>query len=89
MAAPSWKTFLQSSLKENVEKSGLSATYASIATVRSNKTPAVRTVVMRGFVGEHHSENVGWSSDLLVITTDKRSDKIKEIQKNPNTEINW
>lgn len=89
MAFPSWKTFLQSSLKENIEKSGLSATYASIATVRSNNTPAVRTVVMRGFVGEHHSESVGWNSDLLVVITDKRSDKIKEIQQNPNTEINW
>lgn len=89
MAFPSWKTFLQSSLKENIEKSGLSATYASIATVRSNNTPAVRTVVMRGFVGEHHSESVGWNSDLLVVITDKRSDKINEIQQNPNTEINW
>lgn len=89
MAFPSWKTFLQSSLKENIEKSGLSATYASIATVRSNNTPAVRTVVMRGFVGEHHSESVGWNSDLLVVITDKRSDKIKEMQQNPNTEINW
>lgn len=86
---PAWKSFLQVSLKENIEKIGSSATYASIATVRQDNTPAVRTVVMRGFVGEHHSEQVGWQSDLLVIITDKRSDKIKEIQNNPNTEINW
>lgn len=89
MSIPSWKSLLQSSLKENISKCGLSTTYASIATVKNNNLPAVRTVVMRGFAGEHHSENVGWNSDLLVVITDKRSDKIKEIRENPNTEINW
>jgi hypothetical protein len=89
MTTPAWKLHLSNSLKENIANSGLSATYASIATVRQDNTPAVRTVVMRGFVGEHHSENIGWHSDLLIVITDKRSDKIKEIQSNPNTEINW
>ncbi|KAI7880273.1 pyridoxamine 5'-phosphate oxidase-domain-containing protein [Mucor mucedo] len=84
-----WKSILQSSLKDNIEKVGPSATYAAMATVRRDNTPAVRTVVTRGFAGENHAENFGWHSDLLVVITDKRSDKIKEIQANPNTEINW
>ncbi|CAO3674848.1 unnamed protein product [Rhizopus microsporus] len=85
----SWKSFLKSTLNQNIEKIGLSASYASLATVRLDSTPAVRTVVMRGFVAEHHKEETGLTSDLLVITTDKRTEKIKEIENNPNVEINW
>lgn len=84
-----WKSLLQSSLKDNIEKVGPAATYAAMATVRHDNTPAVRTVVIRGFAGEHHTENFGWHSDLLVVITDIRSDKVKEIQENPNTELNW
>ncbi|GAA5807791.1 hypothetical protein MFLAVUS_001170 [Mucor flavus] len=84
-----WKRKIQSSLKENIEKVGLSANYASIATVKPNNMPAVRTVVMRDFAGEHHADNTGWNSDLLVVITDKRSDKINELKQNPNTELNW
>lgn len=84
-----WKSILQSSLKDNIEKIGSSATYTAMATVRHDNTPAVRTVVTRGFAGEHYAENFGWHSDLLVIVTDIRSTKIKEIQENPNTELNW
>ncbi|KAK4520993.1 Subunit of heteropentameric Replication factor C (RF-C) [Mucor velutinosus] len=86
---PAWKKWLQSSLQENIAKLGTSATYASIATVKKDNTPAVRTVVMRGFVAEHHTEETGWESDLLVIITDKTSDKVEEIRNNPHTEINW
>lgn len=85
----SWKSFLKSTLNQNIEKIGLSASYASLATVRLDSTPAVRTVVMRGFVAEHHKEETGLTSDLLVITTDKRTEKMKEIENNPNVEINW
>ncbi|KAG1271794.1 hypothetical protein G6F66_013482 [Rhizopus arrhizus] len=84
-----WKSFLKSSLNENIEKIGTSATYSSLATVRPDLTPAVRTVVMRGFLAEHYKEETGYKSDLLVVITDRRSRKIKEIQNNPNTEINW
>lgn len=86
---PPWKNFLQSSLKDNIAKVGTSATYASLATVTSENKPAVRTVVMRGFAGEHHTEQTSFKSDLLVIITDGTSHKIKEIKQNPNTEINW
>jgi hypothetical protein len=86
---PAWKKLLQSSLQDNIAKSGSSATYASIATVKKDNTPAVRTVVMRGFVAEHHTEKTDWKSDLLVVITDKTSDKVKEIMNNPHTEICW
>jgi hypothetical protein len=86
---PVWKKLLLSSLKDNIAKVGTSATYASLATVTIENKPAVRTVVMRGFVGEHHSEETGCSSDLLVVFTDKTSNKMKEIRNNPNVEINW
>ncbi|KAI9282721.1 pyridoxamine 5'-phosphate oxidase-domain-containing protein [Sporodiniella umbellata] len=85
----SWKSFLKKTLNENIEKVGMSATYASLATVKADRTPAVRTVVVRGFLAEHHKEITGYTSDLLIITTDKRSRKIQEIETNPNTEICW
>ncbi|KAI8984161.1 pyridoxamine 5'-phosphate oxidase-domain-containing protein [Mycotypha africana] len=86
---PAWKKSVQASLKTNIEKIGTSATYASLATVTEDNKPAVRTVVMRGFAGEHYKEETGWQSNLLVIITDKTSRKINEIRRNPNTEINW
>ena len=86
---PDWKKAIQSSLQENIKKMGTSATYASLATVRENNAPAVRTVVMRGFAGEHHKEEVGWQSNVLVVITKQSSAKVKELQKNPRAEINW
>ncbi|KAI7898621.1 pyridoxamine 5'-phosphate oxidase-domain-containing protein [Cokeromyces recurvatus] len=85
----SWKKFLQASLAENIKRVGTSATYASLATITTDNKPAVRTVVIRGFVGEHHTEETGWKSDLLVITTNKGSHKIKELEANPYIELNW
>ncbi|CAO3697671.1 unnamed protein product [Rhizopus stolonifer] len=84
-----WKSFLKTTLNENIEKIGLSATYGSLSTVRADNTPAVRTVVIRGFLAEHHKEQTGYESDMLIVTTDRRSQKIKEIENNPNTEISW
>ncbi|KAI8341604.1 pyridoxamine 5'-phosphate oxidase-domain-containing protein [Choanephora cucurbitarum] len=86
---PDWKKAIQSSLQENIKKMGTSATYASLATVRENNTPAVRTVVIRGFAGEHHKEEIGWQSNILVVITKQSSAKVKELQNNPKAEINW
>ena len=47
MSSASWKTFLASQLKINIEQQGLSSTYTSLATVRPDGTPANRTVVFR------------------------------------------
>lgn len=43
----------------------------------------------RGFCGQDHREDTGWQSDLLVITTDLRSQKMKDIAHNPMAEVNW
>jgi hypothetical protein len=85
----SWKSVLKRALQTNFEKMGPSATYVSLATVRQDNTPAVRTVVIRGFAGEHHSQQTGWESDLLVVTANKKSRKMDEIANNNKTEINW
>ena len=47
MSSASWKTFLASQLKTNIEQQGLSSTYTSLATVRPDGTPANRTVGFR------------------------------------------
>ncbi|KAI9486893.1 MAG: pyridoxamine 5'-phosphate oxidase-domain-containing protein [Benjaminiella poitrasii] len=84
-----WKKVLQTSLAENINKVGPSATYASLATITPENKPAVRTVVVRGFAGEHHAEETSWESDLLVISTNKGSHKIKELEANSNIELSW
>ncbi|KAI7849572.1 pyridoxamine 5'-phosphate oxidase-domain-containing protein [Circinella umbellata] len=89
MSSASWKTFLASQLKINIEQQGLSSTYTSLATVRPDGTPANRTVVFRGFAGEDHSGETGWQSDLLTITSAKRSRKITDIATQPKIELNW
>jgi hypothetical protein len=88
-AANSWKTHLINSLEKNLASSGSAARFAALATVRPDKTPAVRTVVMRGFAGESSQYATGWSSNLLLLTTDKKTDKMNEIALNPNVELNW
>ncbi|KAI9316204.1 pyridoxamine 5'-phosphate oxidase-domain-containing protein [Dichotomocladium elegans] len=88
-SAPIWKKFLQAQLQANIEKQGMSATYVSLATVRSDNTPANRTMVFRGFSGEDHREKTGWESDLLTFTTDMRSRKLGELAVNPMVELNW
>ncbi|KAI8145253.1 pyridoxamine 5'-phosphate oxidase-domain-containing protein [Fennellomyces sp. T-0311] len=89
MTAAPWKTLLASQLKSNIELQGVTAAYASLATVRPDNTPANRTVVFRGFAGEDHRLETGWKSELLVITSDKRSWKMKDIAANPTAELNW
>ncbi|KAI8374189.1 pyridoxamine 5'-phosphate oxidase-domain-containing protein [Radiomyces spectabilis] len=87
--SPVWKKLLARQLQANIEKLGPSESYVSLATVRLDGTPANRTVVFRGFAGEHHEHDLGWESDLLTITCDQRSAKVKEIKKNPSYEVNW
>ncbi|KAI8876873.1 Septin [Backusella circina FSU 941] len=83
------RNVVKRALQVNFEQLGPSATFVSLATVRPDNTPAVRTVVIRGFAGEHHTFQTGWESDLLVVTTNKNSRKMEEIENNNKTEINW
>ncbi|KAI8329701.1 pyridoxamine 5'-phosphate oxidase-domain-containing protein [Chlamydoabsidia padenii] len=89
-----WKSFLWEQLQKNIEKQGLTSTYMSLATVSTQQNgqpplPRVRTVVFRSFAGEHHTDELGWTSDWLVVTTDARSRKLKEIADNRNYEVSW
>ncbi|CAO3593836.1 unnamed protein product [Absidia cylindrospora] len=80
-----WKSFLWAQLQKNIEKQGLSSCYVSLALA----TPSVRTVVFRSFAGEHHRDSLGWTSDALVVTTNLRSRKCKELQHDRRYELCW
>ncbi|ORZ04274.1 pyridoxamine 5'-phosphate oxidase-domain-containing protein [Absidia repens] len=80
-----WKSFLWAQLQKNIQKQGLSSCYMALALA----TPSVRTVVFRSFAGEHHRDSLGWTSDALVVTTDRRSRKCKELQHDRRYEVCW
>ncbi len=54
--------------------------FLQLATVRSDNTPANRTVVFRGFLE---------GSNQLMFISDRRSEKISQLQQNPNAEACW
>ncbi|MEO0685000.1 MAG: Npun_F5749 family FMN-dependent PPOX-type flavoprotein [Cyanobacteria bacterium J06649_11] len=78
MSIAPWRSFLANALKKN--RSQPHSRYFQLATVRSDGTPANRTVVFRGFVED---------TDKLKIITDTRSDKITEIYNQCKGEICW
>jgi len=73
-----WRSLLARSLHRNRSKP--QSRYFQLATVQSNGKPANRTVVFRGFVE---------TSNHLKIVTDRRSEKIEQIQQQPWGEICW
>ncbi len=78
MSIAPWRSFLANALKKN--RSQPHSRYFQLATVRSDGTPANRTVVFRGFIED---------TNQLKIITDTRSDKITEIQNQSRGEICW
>ena len=78
MSIAPWRSFLANALKKN--RSQPHSRYFQLATVRSDGTPANRTVVFRGFLED---------TNKLKIITDIRSDKIIEIQNQSRGEICW
>ncbi|MGB5916074.1 MAG: Npun_F5749 family FMN-dependent PPOX-type flavoprotein [Phormidesmis sp.] len=54
--------------------------FLQLATVRPDSTPSNRTVVFRGFLE---------SSNQLMFISDRRSEKIDQLQQNPNAEACW
>ncbi len=78
MSIAPWRSFLANALKKN--RTQPHSRYFQLATVRSDGTPANRTVVFRGFL-----EN----TNKLKIITDTRSEKITEIHNNSSGEICW
>ncbi|KAI8064744.1 pyridoxamine 5'-phosphate oxidase-domain-containing protein [Gongronella butleri] len=51
--------------------------------------PSVRTVVFRSFAGQHHADDLGWTSAVMVVTTDKRSKKYSLVQEDDRYEVAW
>jgi PPOX class probable FMN-dependent enzyme len=75
---PIWRSLVDTALAAGVDDPA--SRFLQLATIRPDGTPACRTLVFRGF---HDQTN-----DLL-LTTDLRSDKVREIKSCPNAEICW
>jgi PPOX class probable FMN-dependent enzyme len=73
-----WRSPLARALHRN--RSLVYARYLQLATVRSDGSPAIRTVVFRGFRDR---------TNQLCIITDHRSEKIPQLQANPRAEVCW
>tara|TARA_Y100001970_G_C13935342_1_gene700393 strand:+ start:116 stop:661 length:546 start_codon:yes stop_codon:yes gene_type:complete len=74
---PQWRQELKSSQKKE-GRSPLSR-WIQIATISKNMQPRVRTVVFRGWL----------NNNSMIIYTDKRSEKIKDLKTNNDVEILW
>ncbi|MEC4802660.1 MAG: pyridoxamine 5'-phosphate oxidase family protein [Jaaginema sp. PMC 1079.18] len=73
-----WRSLLARALHRN--RSQPQSRYFQLATVQADGKPANRTVVFRGFAT---------ASDRLKIISDRRSQKIEQIQQQPWGEICW
>jgi pyridoxamine 5'-phosphate oxidase len=78
-----WRSALFGALHRN--RSLVYSRYAQLATVTAEGKPANRTIVFRGFVDELIPDR---SNDLKFIT-DRRSEKIAQINQNAWGEICW
>jgi pyridoxamine 5'-phosphate oxidase len=77
-----WRSPLARALHRN--RSQPFARYFQLATVRADGSPANRTVVFRGFLAQTNLQ-----TNLLMIISDRRSEKITQLQQNPQAEICW
>ena len=86
---PAWRAALKHALKRNGRNP--TSKYAQIATIDAETgAPRVRTVVIRGFLGEYLSAATkDTAGDALVFCTDARSGKIPDIAKDSRSEIAW
>ncbi|MEB3828689.1 Npun_F5749 family FMN-dependent PPOX-type flavoprotein [Phormidium sp. CCY1219] len=78
MSLAPWRSPLSRALHRN--RARADAKYFQLATIRRDRSPANRTVVFRGFLQD---------SDRLKIVTDGRSEKIEQIDFNPQAEACW
>ena len=74
---PEWRLAITSSY--NKEGKSVSKKWLQFASTSINNLPRLRTVVFRGW-SEYHS---------ILIYTDKRSEKIKDIRNNNKVELLW
>ena len=73
-----WRSPLSKALHKS--RSQPFARYFQLATVRSDRTPANRTIVFRGFLQNTNS---------LMMISDRRSQKTDQIAQNPSAEACW
>lgn len=77
MSLAPWRSPLNRALESNPHST---ARYLQLATVQANNRPANRTVVFRGFYAD---------TDQLKFVIDARSQKVKEISRQPWAEACW
>jgi len=77
-----WRPSLSRALHRN--RSQPFCRFIQLATVRSDGLPANRTIVFRGFV-----DTLPGQGNLLSFISDRRSEKIAQIQQQPNVEACW
>jgi len=74
---PYWRQELKAS--QNKEASNTSNRWIQIATINRNNEPSLRTVVFRGWLKDNS----------MLVYTDSRTEKVKDIKDNNNVEILW
>jgi PPOX class probable FMN-dependent enzyme len=75
---PAWRALLEA--ERELAAADPASRFVSLATVRSDGRPAVRTVVFRGFAPDSNS---------LLFTTDLRSSKTEQLQARSDAEVCW
>jgi len=78
MSLPSWQSRLTRALHSN--RSRRESRYFQLATVTPEGQPANRTLVFRGFRD---------NTNELQMVTDARSEKIRDLEQQPQGEICW
>ncbi len=86
MTLAPWRSPIARALHRN--RSLPAARYLQLATVRENGLPANRTIVFRGFVPDPFLEE-GRLENTLQFITDRRSEKVLELQHNATAEACW
>lgn len=78
MEGTPWRDEIERALRRHADL--MQARYVQLATIRPDGSPANRTVVFRGFAA---------GSDRLIFTTDGRSTKAEQIQRDARVEACW
>lgn len=74
---PEWRQLLKSA--QGKEGKGYDSKWIQLATTNKENLPRLRTVVFRGWIDNFS----------MIIYTDKRSDKVEDLNNNKNVEILW
>lgn len=77
-----WRSPLSRALHRN--RSQPFCRFLQLATLRTDGTPANRTIVFRGFL-----DTLAAQGNQLTFISDRRSEKTQQIQQNPDVEICW